>query len=154
MKPHYGTTKSGFDVHQHVIDHKTTNGRTGIKRIDAFNNAFAMLITRAVGSMWCAYAFAAFDLLSLPAAINGGIPTLVSWGAQTFIQLVLLSIILVGQNLQNVASDARSAKTFEDAEETKAASILALDRLDTNTEGGITEILAAVHELATKRGES
>ena len=39
---------------------------------------------------------------------------LVSWIAQTYIQLVLLSVIIVGQNIQSAASDARAAKTFED----------------------------------------
>jgi uncharacterized membrane protein len=159
ITPHYGTTKSGMDVHKHVTDHEIEHLRIGIKAIDRFNNTFATLITKCVGSMWCAYAFAAFDLLSLHAAINGGVSTIVPWVAQTFLQLVLLSIIMVGQNLQNAASDARSAKTFEDAEETKAATITALDRLDVNTEGGITEILKAVSKLshnteATSNGDN
>jgi hypothetical protein len=49
--------------------------------------------------MWCAYAFALFDLISLPAAIRGGAVAIVSWVAQTFLQLVLLSVIMVGQNV-------------------------------------------------------
>jgi hypothetical protein len=81
-----------------------------------FNTRLALLITRVVGSMWCAYAFAAFDLLSLKAAIDGGIGTIVAWIAQTFLQLVLLSIIMVGQNVQGAAADARSEATFKDAE--------------------------------------
>jgi hypothetical protein len=154
-EPHYGTTRSGLDVHKHVTDHEISHARTGIKAIDRFNNAFATIITKGVGTMWCAYAFGIFDLLALPTAINGGIYGIVQWVASFFLQLVLLSIIMVGQNLQNIASDARSAKTFEDAEETKqvsadakAAILVALDRLDCNTEGGITEILAAVNKLS------
>jgi hypothetical protein len=42
--------------------------------------------------MWCAYAFALFDLVSLPDAIRGGRAAIVSWVAQTFLQLVLLSV--------------------------------------------------------------
>jgi len=73
--------------------------------VNRFNTKVALLITRAVGSMWCAYAFALFDLISLPAAIRGGASTIVSWVAQTFLQLVLLSIIMVGQNVQAAAAD-------------------------------------------------
>ena len=83
-----------------------------------FNTKVALVITRAVGSMWCAYAFALFDLLSLPAAIRGGVSTLVSWVAQTFLQLVLLSIIMVGQNVQADAADKRAEATFHDASAT------------------------------------
>ncbi|CAG4913877.1 unnamed protein product, partial [Acidithrix sp. C25] len=69
-----------------------------------------------VGSMWCAYAFGLFDLLSLPSAMRTGIQAIVAWVAQTFLQLVLLSIIMVGQNLQSAASDRRAEQTYNDAE--------------------------------------
>lgn len=80
-----------------------------------FNTRLALLVTKVVGSMWCAYAFAAFDCISLPTAIRLGSAAIVSWIAQTFLQLVLLSIIMVGQNVQAQASDARAEQTFEDA---------------------------------------
>jgi uncharacterized membrane protein YjjP (DUF1212 family) len=64
-----------------------------------FNEWLAIRITRIVGTMWCAYAFAGLALISLPAAIRGGTAMLISWIAQTFLQLVLLSIIMVGQNI-------------------------------------------------------
>jgi hypothetical protein len=81
-----------------------------------FNTRLAIMITTVVGSMWCAYVFALFDLISLPAAIRGGTPTIVSWIAQTFLQLVLLSVIMVGQNVQAAAADKRSEATFADVE--------------------------------------
>ena len=65
-------------------------------RIARFNAALAVAITKGVGSMWCAYAFAVVALIGLPGAINGGVYDVVQWIAQTFLQLVLLSIILVG----------------------------------------------------------
>ena len=83
-----------------------------------FNTKVAILVTGVVGSMWCAYAFALFDLLSLPDAIRGGLSTIVSWVAQTFLQLVLLSIIMVGQNVQAAAADKRAEATFHDASAT------------------------------------
>jgi hypothetical protein len=86
--------------------------------INRFNTKVALLITTVVGSMWCAYAFALFDLISLPDAIRSGPATLVSWVAQTFLQLVLLSVIMVGQNVQAAAADKRAEATFHDASAT------------------------------------
>ena len=81
-----------------------------------FNSWLAVKITDAVGTMWCAYAFAGLALISLPQAIAGGRATLVAWIAQTFLQLVLLSIIMVGQRVAAAASDRQAAQTYKDAE--------------------------------------
>jgi hypothetical protein len=81
-----------------------------------FNSKLAVIITSGVGTMWCAYAFAALALVSLPDAIRSGRPAIISWIAQTFLQLVLLSIIIVGQNIQAAASDKRAQATYEDAD--------------------------------------
>jgi len=48
--------------------------------------------------------------------IKGGRPQIISWIAQTFLQLVLLSIIIVGQNVLATASDKRAEATYEDAD--------------------------------------
>jgi hypothetical protein len=82
-----------------------------------FNAALAVKITKGVGTMWCAYAFAALAIVSLPSAIRSGDPVvLVSWISQTFLQLVLLSIIIVGQNVLAAAADKRAEATYEDAD--------------------------------------
>jgi hypothetical protein len=86
--------------------------------INRFNTNVAILVTKAVGSMWCAYVFALFDLISLPDAVRGGASAIVSWVAQTFLQLVLLSVIMVGQNVQAAAADKRSEATYHDASAT------------------------------------
>ena len=86
--------------------------------INRFNTRVAIGVTAVVGSMWCAYAFALFDLISLPDAIRAGTAAIVSWVAQTFLQLVLLSIIMVGQNVQAAAADKRAEATFHDASAT------------------------------------
>ena len=66
--------------------------------------------------MWCAYVFAAIALISLPSSIAGGTATIIQWIAQTFLQLVLLSVIMVGQKVAAAASDKQAAPTFKDAE--------------------------------------
>lgn len=81
-----------------------------------FNGRVAMIITNGVGTMWCAYAFALLALVSLPAAITGGTATLIAWIAQTFLQLVLLSVIMVGQKVAAAASDKQALQTYKDAE--------------------------------------
>ena len=80
------------------------------------NGRIALVITDAVGTMWCAYIFAAITLVSLPAAITGGLATLIAWIAQTFLQLVLLSVIMVGQKVSAAASDKQALQTYNDAE--------------------------------------
>ncbi len=82
-----------------------------------FNAWFAVKVTNGVGTMWCAYAFAALALVSLPQAITShNAVTLVSWISQTFLQLVLLSVIIVGQNVLAAAADKRSEATYNDAD--------------------------------------
>ncbi len=86
--------------------HKDIHGDNMMGRI---NTRLAVAITRGVGSMWCAYIFALIALISLPAALSSHDPIIIiSWIAQTFLQLVLLPIIIVGQNVQAAASDARA----------------------------------------------
>ena len=108
--------------------------------VDGFNAKFAVLITRLVGTMWCAYLFAVIALIGLKPALAPGGEGIVAWIAQTFLQLVLLSVIMVGQNVQSLAADARSANTFKDAE-------TILDRLDLHTQGGLKTILDRLDEI-------
>jgi hypothetical protein len=85
--------------------------------VNRFNAWFAVKVTSGVGTMWCAYAFAALAIVSLPSAINSGSAVvLVSWISQTFLQLVLLSVIIVGQNVLAAAADKRSEATYNDAD--------------------------------------
>ncbi len=89
------------------------NRRTAVDRVNAW---LAVKITLGVGSMWCAYVFAIIALIGLPAALKPGGEGIIAWIAQTFLQLVLLSIIIVGTNIQSAAADKRSENTYADAE--------------------------------------
>jgi hypothetical protein len=120
--------------------------KNALREVEGFNAKLALVITRSVGTMACAYLFAAIALISLPAALSSGqVIIIVAWIAQTFLQLVLLSIIMVGQTVQSAASDARAAKEFADTE-------TILDRLDVNTAGGIREVLDAIHAIDNSAG--
>ena len=85
-----------------------------INKINAFNKILAAKITSGVATMWCAYIFAAITLISLPNAIRtGDVITIVAWIAQTFLQLVLLSIIMVGQNVASASVEQKITETHE-----------------------------------------
>ncbi len=81
-----------------------------------FNSRLGLGITTSVGTMWAAYLFALLALVSLPSVIaSHDAVVIVAWVAQTFLQLVLLPIIIVGQNIQAASADARSNATYKDA---------------------------------------
>ena len=89
---------------------KVSDGHIGI------NGKIALAITKAVGSMWMAYAFAVIALIGLPPALRPGGEGIIAWIAQTFLQLVLLSVIMVGQDVSAKAADSRADKTLLDAD--------------------------------------
>jgi hypothetical protein len=142
-----------------VVRFNPTQIRRAVGEVEGFNAKFAVIITSGVGTMACAYLFAILALISLPAILiqanvlkNSDVPKfftkpglilIVAWIAQTFLQLVLLSIILVGQRVQSAASDARASKEFENTE-------VILDRLDTRTQGGLADVIAAIKGLEEK----
>lgn len=120
--------------------------RQAMGEVDGLNAKLAVLITRLVGTMWCAYLFTALALIGLGPALKPGGEGLVAWIAQTFLQLVLLSVIMVGQNVQSLTADARAENTFTDVQ-------TVLDRLDTHTQGGIKAILDRLDEVAPNVGK-
>jgi hypothetical protein len=92
---------------------KTTDEHVGI------NGKVALALTTVVGTMWCAYAFAVLALVALPSALqDGSMLAIIQWISQTFIQLVMLSVIMVGQNILGKSSDKRAQMTYDDADAT------------------------------------
>jgi hypothetical protein len=92
---------------------KLMNIKPVVDKINDINKTIAILITNSVATMWCAYLFAIIAFISLPEAIKGGVATLISWIAQTFLQLVLLSIIMVGQAVLNEKTEKRADEDHE-----------------------------------------
>jgi hypothetical protein len=84
----------------------------GVGAVGRFNTRLAVWITQSVGTMWAAYLFALIALVSLPqslqALLKGDTVTAVIWLSQSFLQLVLLPIIIVGQNVISASQDARA----------------------------------------------
>jgi hypothetical protein len=94
---------------------------------DSVNGRVALWITDHVGTMGCAYLFTIIALISLPTILKqagfgigfdfgDSTVAIIAWIAQTFLQLVLLSVIMVGQDVQSKAADKRAESTYKDAE--------------------------------------
>lgn len=148
-EPTFGWTWRGKAVHARWLDHYPVHNV-----YHRMNKALAVWITTNIGTMTCFWIFAFIAILSFPAilveaklippdiGVIGSIAfvLVIQWLAQSFLQLVLLPSLMVGQNLQNQAADARAEKTFTDVE-------IILDRLDTHTEAGLSDILARLDTL-------
>ncbi|HUZ19435.1 MAG TPA: hypothetical protein VMU75_02555 [Acidimicrobiales bacterium] len=117
------------------------------KATTKFNAWLAVKITEGVGTMWCAYLFAALALIGLPAALKPGGEGIIAWIAQTFLQLVLLSIIIVGQNIAAAASDQRSENTYKDAEAILSEALEIQKHLKSQDEALIAALQQAVAKL-------
>ncbi|MGH9126938.1 MAG: hypothetical protein ACRDZ8_19745 [Acidimicrobiales bacterium] len=120
--------------------------------VDRFNTAVAIKVTNAVGTMWCAYAFTVLALISLPSVLKAGsLVGIVSWIAQTFLQLVLLSIIIVGQNVQAAASDKRAEATYEDADAVFHTALEIQNHLG-EQDATLSQLLAQMAQLCAAGG--
>ena len=114
-------------------------------RISSFNERLAARITAGVSTMYCAYAFACIALVSLPTVLRTGDPVvIVAWIAQTFLQLVLLSIIMVGQDIQ-------SKGVQQKIDETHDASLKEFEIAKEERQGHTDEI-ALLHEILADVG--
>jgi hypothetical protein len=144
--PKHGYTKDGVPVHGKT--HDFVKRDTVAQRI---NSAVGLKITVLVGTMWCAYVFALIALISLPDNIHST-QLLILWISSSFLQLVLLPIIIVGQNIQARASDARAAKTFEDVLDARNKIGQAIRLLDVHTEGGLHDAVEIIVDAINAHG--
>jgi hypothetical protein len=100
-----------------VTRHEARVAVHGASLVGRFNSRLAVIITRAVGTMWAAYVFVLLALVSFPQALDafrrGDTLVGITWLSQSFLQLVLLPIIIVGQNVISAAQDARAEADHE-----------------------------------------
>ncbi|HLV98713.1 MAG TPA: hypothetical protein VKT82_08560 [Ktedonobacterales bacterium] len=133
-------TSPALHVPRHVRKeqiHAQVHGSGPIGRANAW---VAVRITKIVGTMYCAYIFTIIAVVALPSAIQQGSPTvLVNWVSSNFLQLVLLPIIIVGQNVISAAQDARAEADHETLTALNQMNIQQLEILKTQQE--ILELL-------------
>ena len=100
-----------------VTSHHVRAKMHGEHAVGAFNNWLGVQVTRSVGTMWAAYVFMLIGFVSFPQALHsflkGDTVTGISWLSQSFLQLVLLPVIIVGQNVISASQDARAEADHE-----------------------------------------
>lgn len=94
-----------------------------LKKVRKANDAIAVGMTRAFGTMWMCYAFMIYGLFPLIAAFHPYQDTFLYWS--NYVQLWSLPLILVGTNLLGRDADRRAeldherlAKTYNEQVET------------------------------------
>jgi hypothetical protein len=139
--PHFGHTLTGKPVHLRTHDFHPAD--TAYAK---FNKLIALWMFKNVGTMTAFWVTLFLCLCALPAVLfqmhiigitivftGYGFYLLLTWGISTTFQAVMLPGLMVGQNLQNEAADARAEKQFNDTE-------VIVDRLDLDTQGGLQVI--------------
>jgi ABC-type multidrug transport system fused ATPase/permease subunit len=113
--PHHHT---GSLFHHEPHPHKPRNVNVvhnNEKAAEGINTKIAILLTNSVGSMWTAYLFVVIAIVGLFAILGVFSPLvalLVAWASQTLIQLVLLPVIMVGQNVLNRKAELQAEEQF------------------------------------------
>jgi hypothetical protein len=110
--PHPRIEQRKLEGPARTLDQRRINHPNPVVR---FNARLGLIITVVVGTMWCAYVFAGIALISLKDNLQST-QALILWISSSFLQLVLLPIIIVGQNIQAKASDKRAEDTYKDAD--------------------------------------
>jgi hypothetical protein len=143
----------GFTRHGHAVHGATSDHHPDATKWQRFNKRCAVWITSHVGSMNAFWVFTLLAALVAPSCLYAagyihwkafittfGFELLATLILSTWLELALMPAIMVGQNLQSAASDARAAKQFEDTE-------VIADRLDEHTAGGIKTVLDRIDAL-------
>jgi hypothetical protein len=81
------------------------------KASSGFNQKLAIGLTKAVGTMICAYIFAVLAIIGYP-GFHATATQWVQWISQTFIQLVMLSVIMVGQSILGRQQELQADEQF------------------------------------------
>lgn len=150
-----------YSPHPHIESRKLT-GPPKVKHAAAkvhgdstmgrINAKVGLKITVIVGTMWAAYVFAAVAFISLPDNIHS-IQLLILWISSSFLQLVLLPVIIVGQNIQAKAADERAEATYNDAAAVLEEAKQIQAHLQAQDEA-ISKILASVASGGATHGSS
>jgi signal transduction histidine kinase len=103
------------------------------RSLSSFNRKVAVFLTKNIGSMWTAYLFVLLAFVGLASILGYLAPIvviLVTWLSQTFIQLVLLPVIMVGQNVLNEHNEAQAEVTYENTKHSLDDEKLLIEHLN------------------------
>ena len=97
-----------------------------MNRIDSFNDWLAQKLTDILSTMWASYLAAILALTALPGAIAKG--QFVQWFSQTFIQLVMLFVLMVVARLASKQQKSHHADAMSLAKHHHAEHMRALNK--------------------------
>lgn len=139
--------------HPHV-PHNVNLLHEAEKASSSLNDRIAIALTKGVGSMTCAYIFAVLALLGLPGLLPPVVAQWVQWISQTFIQLVMLSIIMVGTGLLGRHQELQSDEQFETTTKTYNDIGQIIEHLGKQDEELLkhTAILTAIAQMMSGEG--
>lgn len=111
----------GVQRHHHLVHHRHRRPALTTDEHVGFNGRLGAAITRTVGSMWAFYLAAAFMALWMGLSEVGVLdfdpyPFAFLLFLGNVAQLLLMFVIMVGQQVLGAASDKRALQTFDDAE--------------------------------------
>lgn len=131
--------------------------------VHGFNASTAIVVSNVLGSMPFYWFTNILALISLPATlcllapglktvfpswlIKVSLISLVSWLSSVYIQLTALPVLQVSSNAQGKAQEQNTKTILSDAEETREHTARIIDALDTQTEGGLRDVLDAIERL-------
>jgi len=120
--------------------------------IGQFNTKLAVVITRSVGTMWAAYVFSVIGIASLVGAFTGNVGLALIFGgiSSYFLQLVLLPVIIVGQNVISASQDARAEADHLTLTTLHAINVQQLEML--KQQGKVLQQQQAILELLKAKG--
>lgn len=106
------------DVLYRHLPHPHTSRHATVRQSDeqahaGLNARLAILLTRGVGTMWCAYLFAGLAVAGFPGLLSPIVSQYVQWTSQTFIQLTMLSILMVGQGVLGRKSELQADEAYK-----------------------------------------
>lgn len=107
-----------MSLYEHAAhDHQPVNVNVAhAEEHTRLNDRIAVVLTRSVGNMWTAYSFillAVIGLCAILGVLSPLVALLVAWLSQTLIQLVLLPVIMVGQNVLNHKQELQSDEQYQ-----------------------------------------
>ena len=123
VQPRQPNTPQESSIPHKHIPHNVNLLHKAEQEAAGFNTWLAILLTKSVGTMWTAYAFAVLavvGLLAILGILNPLTALLVAWTSQTLIQLTLLPIIMVGQNVLGRHAELLAEEQFNTTQKTYA----------------------------------
>ena len=115
VHPHY-YTRVLFHHEPHQYQPRNVNRLMEAEKAAAgFNTRVAVALTKGVGTMWTAYIFTVLAFVGLLGLLNLLNPItflLATWVSQQFLQLVLLPVIMVGQNVLGRKTELQADEQF------------------------------------------